>query len=41
MNNLAVLYQDQALFTQAEPLYRSSLAIWMKFPARNYWSPGA
>src|SRR5258708_38489822 len=30
LNNLAVLYQDESMYTQAEPLYKRSLAIWEK-----------
>ena len=35
MNNLAVLYQDQAQFTQAEPLYKKSVAIWKQIPGQE------
>src|ERR1019366_4127451 len=31
LNNLAVLYQDEYMDAQAEPLYRRSLAIWEKY----------
>ncbi len=30
LNNLAVLYQDQGKYTEAEPLYQRTLAIWEK-----------
>ncbi len=29
-NNLALLYNDQGLYAEAEPLYQRSLAIWEK-----------
>src|SRR6266849_196525 len=35
LNNLAVLYQDESLYTEAEPLYRDSLAIWAKHPGEG------
>ncbi len=30
LNNLALLYQAQSRYAEAEPLYRRSLAIWEK-----------
>ena len=35
LNNLAVLYQDEYLYTQAEPLYKQALAIWEKTPGAD------
>src|SRR6267154_211098 len=35
LNNLAVLYQDESMYTQAEPLYKRSLAIWKKHPGQE------
>src|ERR1700680_4377879 len=35
LNNLAVLYQDEYLYPQAEPLYKQALAIWEKTPGAD------
>src|SRR6266853_1753141 len=35
LNNLAVLYQDESLYTQAEPLYKQALAIWETTPGAD------
>ncbi len=32
LNNLAVIYQDEYLYSQAEPLYQQALGIWEKTP---------
>src|SRR5260370_12743204 len=32
LNNLAVVYQNESMDAEAEPLYRRSLAIWQKYP---------
>ena len=35
LNNLAVIYQDEYLDSQAEPLYKQALAIWEKTPGAD------
>src|SRR5260370_37375638 len=35
LNNLAVVYQNESLDAEAEPLYRRSLTIWQKYPGAN------
>src|SRR5579863_7225205 len=35
LNNLAVIYQDEYLDAQAEPLYEQALAIWEKIPGAD------
>jgi tetratricopeptide (TPR) repeat protein len=35
LNNLAVLYQDESQYAQAEPLYKRALAIWEKIPGAD------
>ena len=36
LNNLALVYQSQGLYAEAEPLYKLSLAIWEKALGPNH-----